>query len=521
MVRRPYELDSPGELYGGSATPRIAIVGAGLGGVAQAVMLVQMGITSFTVFEKSDGPGGTWWDNRYPGSACDVPSMLYSYDFMLVRWRRTHAAQAEIQQYIEDVIDRFGFRSHMEFGIGVSEAVWHEDRQAYAVTTTDGRQHEFDVVVSAVGMLNVPNEISWPGADAFAGQVIHSSRWPPNLDLAGKRVAVVGAGASAAQIVPAIVGEVDELVSFQREPTWVMPKNDHELSPEEYDGLATRRQRRRARREILEAIDRGLTVGAEVDGQEAREARARGLAYLNEALAGRSDLIEALTPKHPLRCKRGIQSNAFLQALTEPHVKLVPRGVARMTEHGLVDTDGIEYAVDIVVLATGFQTTNYVSTMDVRGRGGRSLHARWGKDPSAFLGLTVPGFPNFFMLYGPNTHGTVVTYVLERQAEFTAKEIRRMLRRGATSVEVRPAATAAFDSVLQRGLEKVVAWGADYCHSYYHSETGRNVTQWPWSHDRYKWMARMLRVPSSRLGQRRPVSAAALGVPEESAVALP
>jgi cation diffusion facilitator CzcD-associated flavoprotein CzcO len=500
---RTADFDGRPALWGGSVTPRVAIVGAGIGGLGQAVKLLQSGISTFTVFERSAGPGGTWWDNTYPGAACDIPSLLYSFDFMNVRWKRTHASQAEIQEYLETVIDRFGFRDHIRFGTGVKAAEWDESLQAYRLTTEDGAVHVFEIVVSAVGMLNVPNEVRLPGLESFTGEVVHSARWGRDREVAGKRVAVIGAGASAAQIIPAIVDDVEHLVSFQREPSWVMPKDERTFDAAEFAELASPRTRVQQRREILKGVDSALTVAEEIEGEVAQRFREIGLRHLRESLPDRPDLVDLLTPTYPLRCKRTVQSNTLLPALAKDNVQLVPRGVAAFSEQGLVDTDGVEHRVDLVVLATGFQTTNYLATMELRGRGGRSLHEYWGEDPRAFLGITVPGFPNFFMLYGPNTHGTVVSYVLERQAEFVAASVREMVRRRAGAVEVRAAFAELFDRILQWAIGRVPAWTGG-CHNYYHSPSGRNVTQWPWSHPRYRLATRLLRRPSSRWSRVRP-----------------
>ncbi|MCU1614645.1 MAG: hypothetical protein JWO98_2185 [Frankiales bacterium] len=504
--------DTSASLYGGSLTPRIAIIGAGMGGVAQAVKLVQAGIPTFTIFEKSPGAGGTWYDNRYPGAQCDVPSMLYSFDFHLINWPKTHATQPELQQYIDEIIDLFSFRDRIRFGLGVERAVWNEDAQGYAVTTTDGETHDFDVVISAVGMLNVPNEVSWPGVDAFQGEIFHSSRWKEDFDPAGKRVAVVGAGASAAQIVPNISDSVGHLLSFQREPNWVSPKGDHTLTAEEFEALSTVRARKKLRRQFLDGADSQLAVGNDVDGPDALAARARVTGYITSTLEGRPDLLAHLVPEFPLRCKRPVASDIFLQAFLKPNVELVPHSVRSLTTDGIVDDDGTEYKVDAIVLATGFQSTNYLATLEVTGRNGIGLHDFWEGDPKAFLGMTVPGFPNFFLLYGPNTHGTVVSFAIERQAESIAKDVKRLSDHKATAIEVRREVFDRFQIELQSGIREVEAWDGN-CHNYYVSESGTNVTQWPWSHKRYAHDVRTKRKSASSLSygpERESVSA---GVP--------
>lgn len=477
-------------------TPTVAIIGSGLGGVAAAVNLSKRGIRSFTVFEKSDGVGGTWWDNRYPGAECDVPSALYSYSFKLHDWSRTHATQAEIQGYIEEVIDDYDLRSRFRFGHGIVRAEWNDERMQYLVTLDNDEQLWFDVVVSAVGMLNVPNIPTWPGMEDFAGPVFHSARWDASTDLKGKRVAVVGAGASAAQVVPGLQPVVADLLTFQREPGWVFPKGDHDYSQEQRDELNKFGRRRLKRWQVLRAMDKGLKVAS--DPAAAERMTKRGTDYIDSIFADRPDLAEAVTPTFAPRCKRNIQSSTFYPALLQPNVRLVKRGVASMTANGVVDEQGDEHAVDAVVLTTGFQAQNFLSTFDIVGRDGISLREYWGDDPHAYLGITVPGFPNFFIMYGPNTHGTVVSYILERQAEYMARDVKRLTRAGGGAIEVDAAIEAEFQNKLQAGIDSVAAWKSG-CHNFYESASGRNVVQWPWSHDRYWWLARSTRRRVSKI----------------------
>lgn len=467
----------------------VAIIGGGIGGIGAAVHLVRRGTRSFTVFEKSEGPGGTWWDNRYPGAECDIPSALYSYSFKPHDWTRTHASQAEIQAYIEETIDEYRIRDNIRLGVGVKSAEWSDDRGQYLVTLEDGEQRWFDVVVSAVGMLNVPKIPDWPGIDSFEGPLFHSARWDPAAELDGKRVAVVGAGASSAQVVPGLQPRVAELLSFQREPSWVMPKGDRDLTEAERAERRKRGWSRRFRRNLLKTMDKGNGRGA-ADAVAAQRERLEKI--IATAFDDRPDLREALTPTFQPRCKRNLFSDIFYPALKQDNVRLITRSVERVTPKGVIDATGEEHEVDAVVLTTGFRAAEFLSTLKVTGRRGRDLHTQWGDDPQAFLGMTVPNFPNLYLLYGPNTHGTVVSFVLERQAEYMARDVRRLRRAGGGSLEVRPEVDVWFQRVLQEAIEKVQSWKSG-CNNFYLSASGRNVVQWPWTHRRYYLWARLMR----------------------------
>lgn len=467
----------------------VAIIGGGIGGIGAAVHLARRGTRTFTLFEKSEGPGGTWWDNRYPGAECDIPSVLYSYSFKPHDWTRTHASQEEIQGYLESTIDEYRIRDNIRFGVGVRSAEWSDERQQYLVTLDTDERRWFDVVVSAVGMLNVPKIPDWPGIDEFNGPLFHSARWDAKAELDGKRVAVIGAGASATQVVPGLQPRVSELLSFQREPSWVAPKGDRDLTAAE----RTERRRfgwsRKARFDMLCAMDMGSGRG---DKAVIAAQRARLEKVIDEAFADRPDLRAAMTPKFQPRCKRNVFSDVFYPALKQDNVRLVTRSVERITERGVVDDTGEEHEVDAVVLTTGFRAAEFLTTLRVTGRGGRDLHEQWGDDPQAFLGITVPNFPNLYLLYGPNTHGTVVSFVLERQAEFMARDIRRLRRSGGGSLEVRAEVDAWFQRVLQEAIEQVETWKSG-CNNFYLSASGRNVVQWPWTHRRYYLWARLMR----------------------------
>ena len=490
-----------------SRTPRIAIVGAGLGGLALGVKLKQVGVHSFVIFEKSNGPGGTWWENRYPGAACDVDASLYSYSFMQYDWTRTHPSQEEILGYIRAVIDRFGLGEHLQYGTAVNEVVWDEERHGYTVYTERGDAHEFDLVVSAVGMLNTPRYPDWPGLDEFEGPKFHTARWQHGHDLTGLRVAVVGTGSTAAQVVPAIAPSVGQLYVFQREPGWILPKAERDYTAAE--------RARSARWSILSRYERArLYIGFE-RLRSAAEPTSKAQAKLREmclqhiaASIEDPELRAVVTPDHHVWCKRPILANAFYRALNRDNVELVPQPVTRATRTALVDGAGTEREIDALVMATGFRATDYLSTVRIKGRDGRCLHETWDSEPSAFLGLAMPGFPNFFMLYGPGTNGGSIIFKLERQAEWVIRVIRRMQRRSLIEAEVRPTAYRHFNRWLDRANAEM-AWQAG-CNNYFAAPSGRVVTQWPGTMTLYWLMARTLnRVAMTSVSDSAPATARA------------
>jgi len=461
-----------------SGTPQVVIVGAGFGGIAVGVKLKRAGIHSFTIFEKSLGPGGTWWDNRYPGAEVDVSSHLYSYSFKTYDWSRTHARQQELQGYLEEVIDDYGLRPHIRFGTTVDEAIWDERTHTYAVRLRGGDEVVAHVVVSALGLLNYPRYPDWSGLDTFDGPKFHTARWEHEHDLTGKRVAVVGTGSTATQIVPEIAPMVDHLYLFQREPGWVVPKGDRNFTQEERAALRKPWNHRRERIRLALLLERNQIGGAihrpGTKMNSLREQQCRG--FIDREFADRPDLREAVTPNYPYPGKRPILNSTFYGALKRDNVQLVPRAVARVTEHGVVDTAGDEYPIDVLVMATGFQPANYLASLEVTGVNGRTIHEAWNGEPRAVLGMTVPGFPNFYMLYGPNTNGGEIVFCLERQAEHVVQTVRRMLRHGATAVEVRPTFYEAYNRWIQRKMDGT-AWIVS--NNYYKSPSGRIVTQWP------------------------------------------
>lgn len=457
---------------------RVAVIGAGFGGIAAAVTLRRHGFADVTLFEKSGGIGGTWWHNRYPGAATDAASHLYSYSFAPFDWARTHVGHGDLRAYLDHVVDSFGLRPHIRLDTGIASVVWDEARAAYLVTPDRGEPQVFEVVVSAVGLFGKPRWPTWPGLESFEGAVLHTAQWPEQVELAGKRIAVVGTGSSAAQVVPALVDTVAHLILFQRQPGWLLPKLDRDFAGWQRALLRHPLLRKLYRfklymtQEIREWNGRFFKPGSGPNTQ-AREA---ALAYIADVFGDRPDLRAIVTPAYPFAGKRAVISSDFFPALLRPNVTVVPKAVAACTPDGLTDVQGETHPVDAIVLCTGFEATRYLSSFSLVGRDGRSLHEVWGEEPHAFCGMMMPGFPNFFMLYGPNTNGGLIVTNLERQARFVALELRRLVRRGLRTVEVSAAATERYNAWLQGRMAGTAFVDAQ---NYFKAPSGRVVTQWP------------------------------------------
>jgi cation diffusion facilitator CzcD-associated flavoprotein CzcO len=473
------------------ATPSVTIIGAGFGGIAAAVKLSKAGIRTFTIFEQSPGIGGTWWDNTYPGAEVDVGSHLYSYSFRGSDWTRTHAKQGELQQYLESVVDHFELRPHIRLESVVVSAVWDENSHTYAVTLANGETSESQAVVSAVGLLNVPRYPDWPGLEEFRGPKFHTFRWEHQHDLAGKRIAIVGTGSTASQVLPALAPIAGHVTLFQREPGWVIPKGDRDFTSAERAGFSGRLAYRRERLRLLWQIERGQIRGSihrpGTKVNALRERQCRG--YIDHVFKDRPDLRQMVTPTYPYPGKRPVLTGAFYPALLRDNVELVPHAVASVTAGGIVDDCGVEHPADVLVMATGFQPTNYLATLNIVGRHGVSLKEFWHGEPTAFLGLTVPGFPNFYMLYGPNTNGGEIVSHLERQAEFMVRALRRMVASAVTAIEVRRRPYELFNRWLQHSMTKT-AWVVS--NNYYKVPSGRVVTQWPYGTFLYGALTKLL-----------------------------
>ncbi|WP_059021856.1 NAD(P)/FAD-dependent oxidoreductase [Mycobacterium sp. M26] len=461
--------------------PRVAIIGAGFGGLAAAVALRKIGVDDIFIIERCDGVGGTWRVNSYPGAACDIQSHLYSFSFAPNKnWTRTYAHQPEILAYLESVARDFDLERHVLTDTKVTSVRWNERIQQWDLdleSVSSGGQFGFpvDVVVSAVGLFGEPKAPDIDGLAQFEGPVLHTSRWNPRVPLADRRVAVIGTGASAVQLVPELAATAAHVTVFQRTPPWMVPKDDRPFTDEELARFgkgrwATRRERYRLWKEqhdnTATRADDPLVVGRQGIAED----------FLRRTVTDEA-LRAALTPDYPFRCKRVLLGADYYQALQRDNVDLVTDPIRSVTP-GAVRTDSGSTDVDVIVLATGFQTNHYLSGIEVVGPGGVSLHDRWGEDPSAYLGVAVSGFPNFFMLYGPNTNqaGNSIVYILEAGARLVADAVARLGRRGGL-LEVRPDAERRFNDEISAELEKTV-W--TQCGSYFRSPSGRIVTQWPY-----------------------------------------
>jgi cation diffusion facilitator CzcD-associated flavoprotein CzcO len=461
---------------------RVAVIGAGVSGIATAVKLKQAGYENFTVFERHSGPGGTWFANTYPGCAVDVPSHAYSFSFMPYDWKRTHADQSENLQYLRDTIMHFNLWEKFQFNTTVKQAIWDDQRCVYTLYFDSGEDAEFDIVVSCVGLLSNPNYPAWPGLESFKGPRFHTSQWDHGLDLSGKKVAVVGTGSTAAQLVPALSQIAGQVVLFQRSPGWVLRKDVREFTPEERARFRKRVINQKiARLKIFRVREspqfvKGIRVAESPVNRELRE---ECEAFIKSTIND-PEVQRLVTPDTPVGCKRPILDSDFYPSLNNDNVTLVPHEVESVTERGIVDATGAHHDVDVIVMATGFTAARFLASLEVQGSNKRSIQEIWGLSPRALCGMTVPGIPNFFMLYGPNTNGAVsIMATSTRQAVAVVDCIKRMERRNCRKFDTKPAALKKWIDYVDEGNRKRTASHLTYCTNYYHSPEGQNVTQFP------------------------------------------
>ncbi|HWI94694.1 MAG TPA: NAD(P)/FAD-dependent oxidoreductase [Solirubrobacterales bacterium] len=473
-----------------SEGPSIAVVGGGFGGVGAAVMLKREGYEDVTVFEKSDRIGGVWRANTYPGAACDIPSHLYEFSFAPNSWSRRFSPGPEIRAYIEGVARHFGVLERIRTGIEVKGASWDEQCRKWRLETSAG-PHEADVLVTACGQLSAPKVPPLAGLEAFEGPAFHTAEWRHDVDLAGKRVALIGTGCSAIQVGPAIQPEVAQLDVYQRSPGWTLAKGD----------FAYTRSLRAAFRRLpmLHRLDRA-SVYAFQDLAAAAFTRYRwllplfrmlGMRQINAAISD-SELRRKVTPSHEFGCKRVMLTDDWYPTLTRDNVELVAEGVDGVTPSGIRDSTGVERPADAIVFATGFASHDFVAPMAITGSDGLALESAWAEVARAYLGLSVPGFPNMFLLYGPNTNGGSgsVVNTIECGVGHLLAALREMERVGASRIEVSRAAAEDFDRELRAALAGTV-WQSG-CHNWYVDENGNDPNNWPWTWTAFRRRTREL-----------------------------
>lgn len=460
---------------------RTVIIGSGFGGLISAIALKNRGLDNFTLYEREDNFGGTWYVNRFPGVAVDTESETYRLSYLPYNWSSSHASGAEVMGYMGHIVEKYDLARHIRCNSIVQSVRWDDADQVYRIALADGTTDTADAVISAVGLLSEPLIPQWPGLDSFAGKVVHTAQWDTALDYAGKRVAVVGTGSTAAQVVPEMAKTAASLLVFQRQPGWVLPKTVSDLgatpgpvrSAEEIAEHERRRVESLAFAVRVFGDGRINTVGSPENlmGQQQAEA------FIAQSFADRPDLIPLVTPTYPFMGKRPVLSSDFYPALKRSNVTLIPKAVEAASATGLIDASGVEHEVDIVVLATGFTATQFLKSVVVSGQEGVSLDAFWDGEPRAYAGTMVPGFPNFFMIYGPNTNATGdLLGMMESEAEFAAATIDKLVTEGLRTASVNPLAFEDYN----RWLEDCFAGTAvTTTRNYFTTASGRVVTNYP------------------------------------------
>lgn len=467
---------------------RVAVIGAGFAGLGVAIRLKQAGIP-FVVFERADEIGGTWRDNTYPGCQCDVPSHLYSFSFALnPNWSRTYSPQSEIWQYLRDCASRFDLYPEIRFGHEVVDAAWDQDDRLWRIETAKGRWTA-EVLISGNGGLAEPAIPHLPGLDSFAGTSFHSAAWDHEHDLTDRKVAVVGTGASAIQLIPKIQPLVERLHVFQRTPGWVLPHTDRPTTGHERAAYRRFPPLQRLVRGLVYMAREMLVFGLTRNIRLLKPLNRIGKAHLRRQVRDR-ELRKKLIPRFSPGCKRLLLSNDYYPALTQPNVDVITEGITEVRPTSIVTTDGAEHEVDTIIFATGFLVTDNPMMERLRGADGRSLAKVWLEGGlRAYLGTTVDGFPNLFLMTGPNTGigHTSVLVMIEAQIRYVIDCLETMSRRGLASVEVKEEAVARFSADVHERSKSTV-WMAGGCASWYLDAAGRNTTLWP----DFTWRFRLL-----------------------------
>ncbi|MBW0448195.1 NAD(P)/FAD-dependent oxidoreductase [bacterium M00.F.Ca.ET.228.01.1.1] len=459
----------------------IAIIGTGFAGLGMAIRLRQAGLTDFIVAEKADSVGGTWRDNHYPGCACDVQSHVYSFSFAPnPRWTRMFARQPEIRAYLEDCARRFGVQSHLRFAHELASAVYDDARHRWHLKFANGQQWSARVLISAMGGLSRAALPDIPGIDTFKGRAFHSQHWDHAYALDGKRVAVIGTGASAIQFVPQIAPRVAHLTLFQRTPPWIMPKADRAVRPYEQWLFRHLPFTQKIMRSALYCMLESRALGFAIHPSLMKTAQKAAERHLRRQVRD-PQLRATLTPDYTMGCKRVLISNDYYPALTRANVEVTTSSIARIEDDAVITSDGVRHPADCLIFGTGFQVADPFPRGVVLGRGGVDIVDTWRDGAHAYLGTTLPGYPNFFMIVGPNTglgHNSMV-FMIESQVEYILRALKTMQSQRAEAIEVRPQVEHAYNQQIQQKLGRAI-WSTGGCKSWYlDPRTGKNTTLWP------------------------------------------
>jgi len=469
----------------------VAIIGAGMSGICMGIQLRKRGITDFVILEKSPDVGGTWHDNTYPGACCDVPSVLYSFSFEPnPDWSRRYSPHNEIKAYFNRCVDKYGLRSHLKLATAVESADYDDDSGHWLLTLADGRTLRSRAVVSGLGQLNLPNTPELPGAESFEGSQFHSARWDHSIDLRDKRIAVIGNAASALQFIPHLARQAKSLNVYQRSANYVIKRNDAPYSPAQ--------RRRFARFPWLQKLHR-LAIYLTNEFFLYRVMRRRSIArpllermsrkHLEEHITD-ATVRSAFTPDYPAGCKRVLVSDDYYQSFNRPGVELVTSPITGIDSQGVLSEDGVSRPADVIIYGTGFKTSEMLSAVRFTGAAGVGLEAAWKDGAEAYRGVCVAGFPNFFMLYGPNTNlgSNSIIFMVERQVNYVVRCIDKLLSHQLASLDVNADVMRQYNARMQRELADTV-WVAR-CDSWYKNDAGKVVNNWPHSTLAYWWHMR-------------------------------
>ncbi|HEY8516428.1 MAG TPA: NAD(P)/FAD-dependent oxidoreductase [Candidatus Binatia bacterium] len=471
-------------------TPRIAIIGSGFSGLCLGIQLKQAGIDSFTIYEKSNRLGGTWRDNTYPGACCDVPAFAYCFSFeQKTDWSRKWAPHDEILAYMEHCATKYDVKRHIRFETEIADASFDESRGVWKLRTKSGEAIEAEVLVSGVGQLNRPYIPDIPGLDRFRGEKFHSARWNHAYDLTGKRVGVIGNAASAIQFIPQIAPKVEHLTIFQRSANWMLPRGDRPYTEREkwiFENVPFAAKLYRWWIWALLELRFPLFIGNTFFANATRKVALKNI----EDNIRDPELRKKLVPDYPIGGKRILVSDDYYPTLNRQNVELVTSGIDHVEEDGVVTVDGRKHPLDVLILATGFLSTDFLAPMQIEGLKGRSLEAEWKDGARAYRGITHAGFPNFFMMYGPNTnlgHNSII-FMIECQTNYIVQAIKQLMERDLAWLDLDERAMEEYNRNIQAELERTV-WAATP-RSWYKTAAGRITNNWSGSTIRYWWTTR-------------------------------